>query len=497
MQAFFRKTAFITLSLFFFLLPFHGFLMTFMRFRLGVTSEFVPAWREIVLIILTLLAIPLWKPRQWLNEERRLKIIIFLFFTLGLIFLIFQKENIQQWILGARYDFEFLYFFLLVPIFGFEKKELRTFLKSTIAAAVIVIIFGLVLQFLPQNFLTQFGYVPYQDEWVKGNALFSCHYVEFRNDFCRLQSTFGSPGRYASYLIFIVALAGTYAFSASRKGWKWFWTGLFTLGMISLALTLSRSFWISTGVMIGVALFQFQRIFRKSTRFCNRKSIFQKFPGSIKFFGSVKLFERGKWTKIKKMWSLIVCLPLLLFLTVFILSPSISENVSTLLRRSASTSEHLKALERGVRTVSEHPFGLGLGTAGPASASFEKLLTENAYLQIMVEMGIVGGIIFFLILMEMLRLLCRSLKAVTYPEKIIDLEKVTATEKIAPRLTKTIEYFPGFPQILAYSCFLTLIGLMVGGLFVHSFEETSLNLTLFGFMGILFDKNKKRDQIKP
>ncbi|MBI2464243.1 O-antigen ligase family protein [Candidatus Peregrinibacteria bacterium] len=552
-RLFFRKTALVSIVIFFFLLPFHGFLMIFIRFRLGVTSEFIQAWREIALVILTLLAIPLWKPRQWFMAQSRLKILIFLFFTLGLIFLIFQKENISQWMIGARYDFEFFYFFLLVSVFGFEKKEQQTILKSTIAAAVIVIVFGLVLQFLPQNFLTQFGYAPYQDEWIKGNALFSCHYVEFRNDFCRLQSTFGGPGRYASYLIFIVALAGTYAFSVSRKIWKWFWAWLFTMGMISLALTLSRSFWIAAAVMIGIA-------------------IFQTF-GNLKFSEKIRFFEKRKWTKKQKIWILILSLPLFFSIVGFILSPAMSENIFTLFNRSASTSQHMKALKNGVRAVSEHPFGLGLGKAGPGSASFEKFLTENAYLQIMVEMGIIGGIIFFLILAEMLRLLylrsitascpeitptrptitnihpeitalcsettptrgtiidtrseitstysttahspaintikpikgnpdkyayyCKLQNSATNASDFLTVSSSDTASSVIQRFRSnfaifvTKSYLSGFPkQILAYSCFLTLIGLMVGGLFVHSFEETSLTLTLFGYCGFALTSGK-------
>lgn len=366
--------------------------------------------------VLTVLAILLIIKKRKLPQWSVIDTLIAAYFLLGLIFLIVQRDSINQWILGARYDFEFFYFYWLIRVFDFGSETIKKILKSIIASAVIVVLFGIILQFLPQDFLTHFGYSAYQDEWSKMSAVFSCHYLEFYQNFCRMQSTFGSPGRFGSYLLFISALSGTFLISTQRKGKQLLWGLLFLASIASLILTLSRANWIGFAAMLGVALFLL-----------------------------IKGIQRKK-----------IIIGLVAVVTLLMLAFG-GSFIKPILLRSASSSEHVQLSLQGMALAEKYPLGIGLGKVGPASFSFDKLLTENAYLQIILEMGFLGGTLFLLILVAI-------------------LEKLRAQyRKSQVRL----------PQIVNYSCFLTLIGLMTSGFFIHSFEETSLMLTLFGLVGLI------------
>ncbi|MBI5754790.1 O-antigen ligase family protein [Candidatus Peregrinibacteria bacterium] len=470
-----RTFSYFLLFAFLFLLPFHAFLVTWMR-GMGLDSIWVTLWREIILGILTVLAVAnvTWgrlfvtmkrsvitlshtpvtlslskgESESWqvrLKKIRLLDWLIAAYFLLGAVYFFYKRESMEQWLLGARYDFEFLYFYLLVRIFAFGEKEIRGFLKSALFAAVLVVIFGWILNFLPQNFLTQFGYAPYADEWSQKTAVFACHYVEFDQNFCRMQSTFGGPGRYGLYLLFVIIASGVMARSerATKQSQpvSAFWPLFFLLSLGALYLTLSRSAWIGLFGVIGIGVFFFIK-------------------------------NLSQWKRI--FWkSALIALPVALIFTF--LSPISFE---TIFLRPASSSAHFEALAKGIQTVMENPFGIGLGKAGPASIPFEKFLTENAYLQIAVEMGWLGGVLFLAILIVILREIACG-----------DRPTASSMSFSSERLPQTTTSDRKSPQILhhplATITLLTLIALMISGLFVHSFEEMSLNLTLFGFIGLL------------
>jgi O-antigen ligase len=61
----------------------------------------------------------------------------------------------------------------------------------------------------------------------------------------------------------------------------------------------------------------------------------------------------------------------------------------------ASTSTHASAFSQGLKVATQHPLGLGLGSAGPASFhSGHTLIPEDYYLQLAIETGVVGMVLF-------------------------------------------------------------------------------------------------------
>jgi hypothetical protein len=171
---------------------------------------------------------------------------------------------------------------------------------------------------------------------------------------------------------------------------------------IAILLTFSRSAWIASGVIFLIVLF---------------KSV----PRKVFFYALGGLFSAS----------------LLAFMVLYSFAPDI-------VMRSASNSNHLARPLEAIEVMKENPLGLGLGTAGPASnrvsdacvhlpegsdASWASdrpdlcvftgdiqvqphgrvcncpLLPENWYLQMGVEMGILGFVLFItLIIFVLLRL---------------------------------------------------------------------------------------------
>ncbi len=111
-------------------------------------------------------------------------------------------------------------------------------------------------------------------------------------------------------------------------------------------------------------------------------------------------------------------------------------------------SGHVQAVEQGLEKVSEHPLGLGLGSAGPASFYGHQLLTENWFIQIALELGVIG--LAFLIF--------------AFARLFINFHRKSG--------------------IFTMAMFASLAGLLVANLFLHTFADSTLGLTYFALAGI-------------
>lgn len=110
----------------------------------------------------------------------------------------------------------------------------------------------------------------------------------------------------------------------------------------------------------------------------------------------------------------------------------------------------INALESGVTSIKEHPWGNGLGTAGPASfRSDTPVITENWYLQIAIEIGLIGLVLFGVFFIDNIRYLLR-------------LDSV-------------------FAKVLSAS----ILGLLVTNLFLHAWADSTLGIMLFTLMGLM------------
>lgn len=416
------------------LAPFHSFFITWLKSAApneALAVTILAAWREVIVVVICgLVAIECLKEKKFPHLDA-LDCFIIGYCALSIVWLFFQLDNKTQWLWGFRFDV--MPFIFLLAVRHAKWEPLEKYIKIAIGSAISVMVFGILHTLvLPQNFLTYFGYSMQQGPYQPELPISACQYLEHTDRVCRATSTFSSPMRYGSYLL--VVLGFLFPFVVQKNKQRWFALTLAGIALASIFLTYSRSVWIGAFLLITMALFWLvPKVMLKKIALCFLGTAVIFILGIIFFAASPK-----KMAEIPAHWT-----PPPLLQTIFL--------------RNYSTSEHWQYIQEGWRAALENPLGQGLGTAGPASFRFKKFVTENWYLQIAVEMGFAAGAIFLGILAMLLFRLLENPQGVE--------------EK---------------------GLFLSLLGISAAGLFLHSFEETSAVLMLFGMIGIALSKKSSQ-----
>jgi len=127
--------------------------------------------------------------------------------------------------------------------------------------------------------------------------------------------------------------------------------------------------------------------------------------------------------------------------------------------RGASTAWHAKRALATINEIKKSPIiGHWLWTAWPAAHYIKSdIIPESWFLQIFYELGIVGALRFIFIILIIYQL---KVSKLTYPYLKKD-------------------------QILQIGLIIWLIGLLVQGLVLHSFEDSMVSIPLFILVGII------------
>lgn len=436
MTTYFKKGRGILLLILVGLSPFHAFLITWLKSATGKSSiiEGFSAWREMVIVLIGICIVIELIYKKKVPQVKAVDLFIMGYVLLAFLWLPFQtgaardnlsKGGFTQWALGFRFDVIPLLFYLMAKQVEWKRYDI---VKALIISGLIVMIFGILhATILPRDFLTHFGYSTSQGELQPDSPISGCQYLEHTDRVCRATSTFGGPTRYGSYLLLLLgmglALFGAFKGHTTKR---LLIAGFVLLALGNIFLTYSRSIWVAT-------------------------------LGMIFLFGLLHLKEK-KWIPWNKKTAVVSGIITLLLVTAGVFSyqylqrnqngPAIPQFFKSLFVRTNSTLAHFSFMEAGIKKVQENPMGTGLGTAGPASARFEKFLTENWYLQIAVEMGVMGGLLFIAICFLLITHV--STQGSWYAKGIL----------------------------------LSFVGVCIAGLFTHSFEETTTALLLFGLLGM-------------
>lgn len=121
-----------------------------------------------------------------------------------------------------------------------------------------------------------------------------------------------------------------------------------------------------------------------------------------------------------------------------------------------STQEHLKSFQDALGLVFQHPLWYGLGTSGPSVHYGWTILPENIYLQILIDAGIFGFIVW--------------LTAIIYI--IFESKKLIKAD---------LEYWKYLLVFL-----IGFLGLLVEWMFLHVVEDSMVNYLFFVPFGLLF-----------
>lgn len=421
------------------LLPFHAFLVTVgTRFLEGpghAPLGVLAIWKEVLLCVILLLA--MWEyfthKRSTLQFDLADVLILSLVvWSLLVSFGIGQRFELIA--LGFRYDVLPLIAFCMLRRVEWSQRFALLAARCLLFVGGIIALYGFATVFLPLSFFTTLGYSDLHSLYLPDAPLAAFQQIESIG-LRRIQSVMSGPNQLGLWLL----IPWSVALLSLRRDRRVVWILLGVLAA-ALLLTFSRAAWIGAGVIFLATLFIL----------CSRRTAVRVVSG----LGALGISA-------------------LVVLALF--HPEI---LSTVALREGSSTNHLRYPLRALQIMVEHPFGKGLGSAGPASnrvsdtcvllrpqddPSWAKdrpnlcvflgdeqvqplnracdcpLLTENWYLQIGVETGWMGMGLFLILIVVILK----------------ELRKKART----------------------HAAFLIFLGVSIAALFLHAWEDAALAWT--------------------
>jgi hypothetical protein len=468
--------------------PLHALISTFLKFKWGWVNVphlnlFAQAWKEgfvLSLCILALIQLYLNFKADSIQDDMRsveqknssrpgfkslhsskhavhkyiphpkLIFFILIYMAVGLLvtLLNWQNTGVSHLAWGARTEWSFLLLLMswLILIPNWTKKQKDKALKILLSTGLGVLIFGLIIGLFGHETLTFFGF---RDDWSTfylGQAPAYCQ-RESATTFCRWQSTFSGPNRYAAYLLSLIPLCFFFFKKFMRKhksaATQALQMLLFTsiiLGLISLVNTLSTSAQLALVTTLGVFAFFGANTWlnKRIENRLNKKN--------------VHTHSELLWKSLK---ALLWITPPLLFIcaTLFI---STQTNYLT----GASESAHLTRGLDGLQKLMAAPFGSGIASSGPASYKVGlDFIPENWFLQVAINSGFAG---LFLFLGIWIKIIWKLLKQMA--------------ENSAEKLNKAL------PAITLFA----LLALLTQNLFLHTLEDIGSVLPVMLLVGLSF-----------
>ncbi len=455
------------------LLPFHALFVT-VGTRLLLGSGHAPmailaGWKEAVLGVILLIAfIEIVRATLHRSDDSGIvaaghvdlidaSILALLLLSVALL-LTGHPSVTAHYILGFKYDFIPLIAFLIlrrVPWSDDFKNRVPLLLLVT---GCIVALYGVLTFFLPMSFFVNLGYSDAHSLYLANGPLAAFQQIG-DSAVRRIQSTFSGPNQFGLWLL--IPWSVVMVEIVRRKVFSfWFLVFSFLLIAIALLLTFSRAAWIGAFVIFVAALGQLP------------PKTFMKIIVPLIVAGALGL------------------------VMVLQSGPSV-------FLRLGSDRGHFERPLQAIQMMRDFPLGTGLGTAGPATnrthdacvfletgddPSWAKsnpnlcvftgktqvqpagkvcncpVLPENWYLQMGVEMGVIG----FLLYAALIVILLMRLRVMSY----------------GLRVTKVSE--------LTLPIFFAFFALSVAALFLHAWEDAAVAYSVWALLAICVPPLSKR-----
>lgn len=293
---------------------------------------------------------------------------------LALHFLLWATTNqpTDTGLLATVYNNRLIWYLLIgysLVLLKPQKLSAQVFVKALIVASSLVCLIGLLQWLLPKDIMTHFGYSI--ERGVKPNF-----FIDDKPDLPRVFSTIRDPNSLGAFLILPIAILAEALIRNWRTQRRLLISGLLLLHSLILFLTFSRSALLGTLLALSVL-------------------------GGIKYGYLVKKYIR------KLAVPAVIVLVALIGGAFLLRDQYIVQNV--IFHSDESTAlddpneKRVKLVQQGFKGVIDDPEGHGPGTAGLVSTKLPNgLLTENYYLQIGYEIGVIGLILFLGFLMVVL-----------------------------------------------------------------------------------------------
>lgn len=365
-----------TLTLIIVLLPIHAFISTWGGTAIGPLL-FWKSWKEILLVpalIATLLWI-IFRPgvvSQLVKDKVILLMAFFGLVVLGYTALGSQTNGQDAVLAGVAFDLRYFAMFALAYLvfrYGtFERSNLVSFaVKFLIWTGAVLSVLGILqVTVIPRDFLSQFGY-------EKFTTIAPYLTIDEKSpEIIRAFATLRGPNDYGAFIVMTLAFA-LVCLSTTKKKF-----GVVIVMLVGIFVSHSRSAYLAAIVVLLLWIVSTIGIRR-----------------------------------IKKYWKYGVALVALVSVVIMLslVSPTIRLIVFHSSEKDSHLSEgpiddHANAIVDTSQRVASQPFGCGTGCSGPASYYGPHAeISENYYLQIAEQYGLVGiGIWLTILVMTMRRL---------------------------------------------------------------------------------------------
>lgn len=345
------------------LMPVHAFVSTWLGTMIGPLLVW-KSWKEILLAAIIPLVIAYCILHADIAREvwgRAVNKLIALYVLLHLVLGLSADASGDAIVASLMMNLRFLAIFVLVQVVVEARPKYLERIKSIVPRWLLWVGLGLsilaILQVyvLPRDFLVPFGYD--KDATISPYLL-----VDENPNALRAFATMRGPNTLGAYLLIPIAAALYLAYTKRRDVLAW--TGV-SLGFIAVYLTGSRSAWlglIATVVMLALLVVPRRHVILWAKRLIVPVIVLVALVG---------------WAAVN--------VPSVR-LAVFHSSPGDSSLTE------GSNDKHWEATAQGIADVVRHPWGSGPGSAGPASFynSTGTNLSENYYVQIAQEVGLIG-----------------------------------------------------------------------------------------------------------
>jgi len=402
------------------LLPFHAFLVTVgTRLLSGIAQAPIVGlvvWKEAVLGVVLLVAMCEIVKKRIVDSGKRfvsLRVDVLDGLILGMITLgAFVSLSSTRYLLPATfYGFKYTLFplclFLVLRRVSWSEEFQKRIVVILLVVGGVVAGYGILTFFLPQSFFVWLGYSDLHSLYIPDGPIAAFQQIG-GTSLRRIQSTLSGPNQFGIWLLIPFSMA-----TALMRGGQWGaplprgrglrgggYVFLLLLLLLALSLTFSRSAWIGAAVVVGVAF----------------------------------------WVKRKCISTQLLSVLIVLTGVLVVLGGVIFPDV---ILRTASSRDHFARPIEASQILAQNPLGLGLGTAGPASnrvsdpcvfleegadASWVEahpslcvfvgkqqvqpeelctcpLLPENWYLQVGIELGVAGMVLFAVLIVLLLKTL--------------------------------------------------------------------------------------------
>lgn len=340
MKKIFNRYSYLLIVILFVFLPFSSWLVSL------TSNQWLSVLRDILVLIFALLvAINLKK------SQKSVFIFTILFIIYGALTFFWKEASALQWLKGFRFTFMPIIMFAGLLLADFSQSAKKTIYKTILWSGLVIAGLAVLEYFGVQIPLTLNHGTPEEISALHRVGNLNIH---------RIQSVLAGPNAFGLYL---AALCGISLGIGKTKKINWY----FWLFFILAIFTFSRSCWLA----IAAILILFLYLYLKSMQ---RRRL------ALSIFVSCII---GLFTFVGILYS--------------------NSSTQDLITHNDSTSRRIEQYQRIWNTKNEIGlFGRGSGTAGPSSQyrldNGENHWTENIYLDLFEELGLIG-LIFYLSLL--------------------------------------------------------------------------------------------------